>query len=35
MGGENDVPVHIDCMVRDPDVYADGVMVMEHGSWKE
>ncbi|MBQ9338115.1 MAG: aminopeptidase [Lentisphaeria bacterium] len=34
MGGDNDAPVHIDCMVRDPDVYADGVKVMENGVWK-
>ena len=34
MGGNNDVPVHIDCMVRQPDVFADGKLVMKKGVWK-
>ena len=34
MGGGNNVPVHIDCMIRNPDVYADDVLVMEHGIWR-
>ena len=34
MGGGNQAPVHIDCMIRHPDVYADGVLVMENGKWK-
>ena len=34
MGGNNQVPVHIDCMIRQPDVFADGVQVMEKGIWK-
>ena len=34
MGGKNQVPLHIDCMIRRPDVFADGVPVMENGEWK-
>ena len=34
MGGSNQVPVHIDCMIRNPDIYADGVKIMENGVWK-
>ena len=34
MGGDNDAPVHIDCMVRNPDVYVDGRKVMEEGNWR-
>ena len=34
MGGNNDVPVHIDGMVRNPDVFVDGIQVMHKGIWK-
>lgn len=34
MGGTNQVPVHIDGMVRNPDVFVDGECVMEKGVWK-
>ena len=34
MGGSNQVPVHIDCLIREPDIFADDVQVMEKGEWK-
>ncbi len=34
MGGDNDAPVHIDCMVCRPDVFFDGRRVMEQGEWR-
>lgn len=34
IGGNNQAPVHIDCMIRQPDVFADGVQIMENGNWK-
>jgi|GEM_PF-55087 len=34
MGGNNSVPVHVDGIVRNPDMFADGVQVMEKGVWK-
>ena len=34
MGGSNHAPIHIDCMIRNPDIYADDVKVMENGDWK-
>ncbi|MBO7147934.1 MAG: aminopeptidase [Lentisphaeria bacterium] len=34
MGGDNRVPIHIDCMVCAPDVFVDDVQFMEKGTWK-
>ena len=34
MGGDNDVPVHIDCVIRRPSVYIDGRLVIEEGEWR-
>ena len=34
MGGDNDVPIHIDVIVCAPTVYVDGVCVMEKGKEK-
>ena len=34
MGGDNDVPVHIDCVIRKPSVYIDGRLVIEEGEWR-
>ena len=34
MGGNNDVPVHIDCVIRKPSVYIDGRLVIEEGEWR-
>lgn len=34
MGGSNQVPVHIDCLIREPDIFADDVKVMDKGEWK-
>ncbi|MBO4303363.1 MAG: aminopeptidase [Lentisphaeria bacterium] len=34
MGGTNDVPVHIDCIIQAPTLELDGKIVMEKGVWK-
>ena len=34
MGGKNDVPVHIDCLVQNPTLEVDGKILMEKGVWK-
>jgi len=31
MDGTNDVPIHIDCIIKSPSVYIDGKMIMENG----
>jgi leucyl aminopeptidase (aminopeptidase T) len=33
MGGNNDVQVHIDCIIMKPDVLIDGKQVMSRGKW--
>ena len=34
MGGDNDVPIHIDCVIRKPSVCIDGRLVIEDGEWR-
>lgn len=31
MGGEIDVPIHLDGVIRKPDVYLDGELIMKKG----
>jgi leucyl aminopeptidase (aminopeptidase T) len=33
MGGDNNVPVHIDALVLAPDVEFDGIPVIRRGTW--
>jgi leucyl aminopeptidase (aminopeptidase T) len=33
-GGDNDVPLHLDGVIRKPDIYIDGKKIMEKGNLK-
>lgn len=33
-GGDNEVPVHIDCLVVKPDIIANGECLMKNGDWQ-
>lgn len=34
-GGDNDIPLHLDGVIRDPDIYVDGQKIMANGKFLE
>jgi leucyl aminopeptidase (aminopeptidase T) len=34
-GRDNDVPIHLDGVIRDPDIFVDGKMIMKKGRFED